>query len=188
MAGDGLVDGAVGRHDGRVVFPRCTNQVGHDLLALPVEIRGTQLRDAVTEAIDTDVEALTTPLDETVRVEDDEVVLLQPFRSRVVSNRSIDPHDRSVWASEELCGDAANEEWRRVLTEAFAPALQEYGFAALSRPAAVSLVMTMAQGYMLERLSDIEEGHEALLSEIEAWMKSRTGQARSARPKKGRPT
>ena len=81
-----------------------------------------------------------------------------------------------------------NEEWRRVLTEAFAPALQEYGFAALSRPAAVSLVMTMAQGYMLERLSDIEEGHEALLSEIEAWMKSRTGQARSARPKKGRPT
>jgi len=65
-----------------------------------------------------------------------------------------------------------NQEWRRVLTEALEPALREYGFAALSREATVSVVMTMAQGYALERLSDIKEGHAALLTEIEAWMRS----------------
>lgn len=80
-----------------------------------------------------------------------------------------------------------NEEWRRVLTEALAPALREYDFNALSLEAAVSLVMTMAQGYALERLSDIEEGHAALLAEIEGWMKSRDRGAKSApRAKKER--
>src|SRR5262245_3579366 len=53
-----------------------------------------------------------------------------------------------------------NEEWRQVLTEAFAPALSEYGFDALSLEATVGLVMTMAQGYALERLSGIEQGHQ----------------------------
>lgn len=77
-----------------------------------------------------------------------------------------------------------NQEWRRVLTEAFAPALRDYGFDALSLKAAVSLVMTMAQGYALERLSGIDEGHAALLSEIEAWMKSRAGATRNSRSKK----
>src|SRR5262245_11406634 len=79
-----------------------------------------------------------------------------------------------------------NEEWRRVLTEAFAPALREYGFDALSLEATVSLVMTMAQGYALEKLSDIDEGHASLLSEIDSWMKSRTSRAQRSRPKKGR--
>ena len=63
-----------------------------------------------------------------------------------------------------------NEEWRRVLTEAFAPALREYGFGALSLEASVSLVIMMAQGYALERLSDIHEGHATMLAEMEAWM------------------
>jgi AcrR family transcriptional regulator len=79
-----------------------------------------------------------------------------------------------------------NEEWRRVLTEALAPAIQKYGFGALSLEATVSLVITMAQGYALERLSDIHEGHTALLGEIEAWMKSRTPAAKSTRSKKER--
>jgi AcrR family transcriptional regulator len=74
-----------------------------------------------------------------------------------------------------------NEEWRRVLTEALAPALGEYGFGALSLDAAVSLVMTMAQGYALERLSGIEAGHAALLSEIDAWMKSRSRAGKGSR-------
>ena len=78
-----------------------------------------------------------------------------------------------------------NEEWRRVLTEAFAPALCEYGFDALSLEATVGLVMTMAQGYALERLSDISEGHAALLAEIEAWMTSRMSGAKGSRSKKG---
>jgi AcrR family transcriptional regulator len=79
-----------------------------------------------------------------------------------------------------------NEEWRRVLTEAFAPALREYGFDALSLEATVSLVMTMAQGYALEKLSDIDEGHMTLLSEIESWMKSRASRAKGTRSKKER--
>ena len=77
-----------------------------------------------------------------------------------------------------------NEEWRRVLTEAFAPALREYGFGALSLEATVSLVMTMAQGYALEKLSGIDEGHAALLSEIDSWMKSQARRAKESRSKK----
>ena len=79
-----------------------------------------------------------------------------------------------------------NEEWRRVLTDAFAPALREYGFEALSLEAAVALVMTMAQGYALERLSDIRHGHDALLSEIGAWMKSRADGGKGSRSRKER--
>ena len=78
-----------------------------------------------------------------------------------------------------------NEEWRRVLTEAFAPALREYGFGALSLDATVSLVITMAQGYALERLSDIHTGHVALLAEIEVWMQAKGG-VKGARSKKER--
>jgi len=80
-----------------------------------------------------------------------------------------------------------NEEWRRVLTEAFAPALREYGFGALSLEASVSLVIMMAQGYALERLSDIHEGHATMLAEIEEWMQSKTRAVQSpARPKAAR--
>src|SRR5262249_18295173 len=79
-----------------------------------------------------------------------------------------------------------NAEWRRVLSDAFAPAIREYGFEALSLDATVGLVMTMAQGYALERLAGIEQGHAALLSEIEGWMKSRTTDAKRARSTKER--
>ncbi len=82
-----------------------------------------------------------------------------------------------------------NDEWRRVLTEALAPAVREFGFEALSLDAVVSLVMTMAQGYALERLSDVTKGHAVLLDEIEGWMKSRMGGAKRApAAKKGRLT
>ena len=80
-----------------------------------------------------------------------------------------------------------NEEWRRVLTEAFAPALREYGFDALSLEATVSLVMTKAPGYALEKLSGIDEGHVPLLSAIDSWMKSRTSRAKASRSKKEHP-
>ena len=80
-----------------------------------------------------------------------------------------------------------NAEWRRVLTEAFEPALRDFGFDALSLDATVGVVMTMAQGYALERLSGIEEGHATLLSEIDAWMNSRTSDPKRTRPKKERP-
>jgi AcrR family transcriptional regulator len=66
-----------------------------------------------------------------------------------------------------------NDEWRRVLTEAYAPVLRAYGIEESFPPeAVVALVMTMAQGYALERLSGIEVGHAALLDWIEAWLAS----------------
>ena len=93
-----------------------------------------------------------------------------------------------AWTRPELRArvQQVNGEWRRVLTEAFAPALREYGFGALSLEATVSLVMTMAQGYALEKLSGIDEGHAALLSEIDSWMKAQAKRAKGSRSKKER--
>jgi AcrR family transcriptional regulator len=79
-----------------------------------------------------------------------------------------------------------NAEWRAVLTDAFTAPHREYGMDALSVEAVVSLVMTMGQGYALERLSDIHAGHATLLSEIDAWMRSRAIRAKASRPKKER--
>jgi AcrR family transcriptional regulator len=79
-----------------------------------------------------------------------------------------------------------NAEWRAVLTEAFGPALRDLRFDALSLEAVVSLVMTMGQGYALERLSGIESGHATLLAEIDEWMQSRSSGAKASRSKKER--
>src|SRR5688572_23270297 len=66
-----------------------------------------------------------------------------------------------------------NDEWRSVLTEAYAPVLRAYRIDdAFPVDAVVALVMTMAQGYALERLSGIEVGHETLLRWIEDWLAS----------------
>ncbi len=65
-----------------------------------------------------------------------------------------------------------NAEWRGVLREAFERAATEYGLAPEEFPveALVSLVMTFAQGYAIERLEGIEEGHAALLDWIDGWL------------------
>ena len=65
-----------------------------------------------------------------------------------------------------------NEEWRAVLTDAFEAAADEYGLDRAEFPveALVALMMTFGQGYMLERLEGIEEGHGALLGWIEDWL------------------
>lgn len=67
-----------------------------------------------------------------------------------------------------------SEEWRAVLSEAFTRALRdEYGIEdRFPVDAMVSLVMTMAQGFVLERLSGIDKGHAALLAWIDAWLVS----------------
>jgi AcrR family transcriptional regulator len=66
-----------------------------------------------------------------------------------------------------------NDEWRRVLTEAYEPVLRAYGIdEAFPIDAVVTLVMTMAQGYAVERLSGIDVGHAALLAWIETWLAS----------------
>ncbi len=67
-----------------------------------------------------------------------------------------------------------NAEWRGVLREAFERAAEEYGLDEDEFPieALVSMTVTFALGFALERLEDIDEGHDALLDWIERWLES----------------
>jgi AcrR family transcriptional regulator len=64
-----------------------------------------------------------------------------------------------------------NEEWRAVLTEAFAEPHRELGIG-MPLDALVSLVMTFNIGIIVERLGDIETGHAELLEWIDRWLSS----------------
>jgi len=64
-----------------------------------------------------------------------------------------------------------NAEWRAVLTEAFAEPHRELGIE-MPLEALVSLVITFNVGVMVERLGDIETGHEQLLDWIDRWLSS----------------
>jgi AcrR family transcriptional regulator len=68
--------------------------------------------------------------------------------------------------------ERVNAEWRAVLRQAFERAAGEYGLAPEEFPveALVSLTMTFGQGYAIERLEGIDEGHAALLGWIEGWL------------------
>jgi TetR/AcrR family transcriptional regulator len=65
-----------------------------------------------------------------------------------------------------------NGEWRAVLREAFDRAAKEYELDPGEFPveALVSLVITFGQGYAVERLEGIEEGHDAVLDWIDGWL------------------
>jgi TetR/AcrR family transcriptional regulator len=67
-----------------------------------------------------------------------------------------------------------NAEWRAVLRAAFANAATEYGLDEGEFPvdALVAMTMTFSQGYALERLEGIEEGHAPLLDWLERWIES----------------
>ena len=67
-----------------------------------------------------------------------------------------------------------NAEWRGVLREAYARAANEYGLDEHDVPVEVLVAMTMTfgQGYALERLEGIDEGHGALLEWVERWIES----------------
>ena len=80
-----------------------------------------------------------------------------------------------AWNRPELAARVAavNAEWRSVLREAFGRALREYGKEKeLPLEAVTAMVETFALGYMLERLSGIREGHEALLAWVDGWIES----------------
>jgi AcrR family transcriptional regulator len=79
-----------------------------------------------------------------------------------------------AWNRPELRDQIAhvNDEWRAVLTEAFAEPRERYGIE-MPLEALVSLVMTFNEGVILERLSGIETGHAALLEWIEEWMEGK---------------
>ena len=66
-----------------------------------------------------------------------------------------------------------DSEWRAVLIDAFSAALEDYGVTDQFPPAAmVAMVMTISQGFTLERLSNIQEGHREMLAWIDAWLVS----------------
>jgi hypothetical protein len=76
-----------------------------------------------------------------------------------------------AWNRPELRKPLArvNDEWRAVLTEAFAEPRERYGIE-MPLDALVSLVMTFNEGVILERLSGITTGHDGLLEWIDAWL------------------
>jgi AcrR family transcriptional regulator len=75
-----------------------------------------------------------------------------------------------------------DDEWRAVLTEAFAEPHERYGVE-MPLPALVSLVVTFNEGIILERLSGIDTGQQELLDWIEAWMEDKERQWQQ-RPKR----
>ena len=62
-----------------------------------------------------------------------------------------------------------NDEWRRVLTDAFAEPHRQLGID-MPLDALVSLVITFNLGVMIERLGGIETGHAELLEWIDRWL------------------
>ncbi len=78
------------------------------------------------------------------------------------------------WNRPELQDRVAlvNEEWRAVLTEAFAEPHARYGLE-IPLDALVSLVMTFNTGIIQEQLTGITAGHEELLEWIDAWIESK---------------
>jgi AcrR family transcriptional regulator len=79
-----------------------------------------------------------------------------------------------AWNRPELRERVAhvNEEWRAVLTEAFAEPRERYGIP-MPLDALVSLVMTFNEGIILERLSGIEAGQAELLDWIDGWLEGK---------------
>jgi AcrR family transcriptional regulator len=67
------------------------------------------------------------------------------------------------------------DEWRAVLTEAFAEPRERYGIE-MPLAALVSLIVTFNEGIILERLSGVETGQQELLDWIETWMEDKERQ------------
>jgi len=76
-----------------------------------------------------------------------------------------------AWNRPELQGRLAHvlDEWRDVLTEAFAEPRERYGID-MPLDALVTLVITFNEGIILQRLTGIEEGHAELLAWIDGWL------------------
>ena len=79
------------------------------------------------------------------------------------------------WSHPELRPRVArvNAEWRGVLRDAFERAAREYELGDdFPVEGLVALTMTFGQGFALERLEGIADGHGALLDWIEQWLQS----------------
>jgi AcrR family transcriptional regulator len=80
-----------------------------------------------------------------------------------------------AWNRPELRERVAHvdAEWRGVLREAFEQGRREHGIDMPVDPL-VTLVGTLNQGIILERLSGIESGHRELLDWIDQWLEGRS--------------
>jgi AcrR family transcriptional regulator len=67
-----------------------------------------------------------------------------------------------------------NEDWRTLLCDALADAIDEYGLddSRFSAEALAALVMQFQKGLLNERLLGFDRGHAELLSEIDGWIGS----------------
>jgi AcrR family transcriptional regulator len=81
-----------------------------------------------------------------------------------------------AWNNPELRDRVAqvDQEWREVLTEAFAEPRERYRID-MPLDALVALVITFNEGIILERAQGITTGHRELLAWIDAWLESRDG-------------
>jgi hypothetical protein len=81
-----------------------------------------------------------------------------------------------AWNRPELRERLAHvrRQWVAAVTEAFGPAMEEYGLDTERFPVAamVALVATFNEGIILDRLGGITEGHEELLAMIDNWLVS----------------
>jgi AcrR family transcriptional regulator len=79
-----------------------------------------------------------------------------------------------AWNRPELRERLAHvhHQWIAALTEAFAPAMEEYGLDTKRFPVAgmVALVATFNEGIILDRLGGVTEGHAELLAMIDNWL------------------
>ena len=89
-----------------------------------------------------------------------------------------------AWNRPELRERVArvNGEWRAVLGEALAQARLEYGRESDDDPppeAMLTLVMLIAQGAQIERLSGIDTGHGELLAWIDHWLEQQEARTKA---------
>jgi TetR/AcrR family transcriptional regulator len=79
-----------------------------------------------------------------------------------------------AWNRPELRERLAHvrRQWIVTLTEAFGPAMAEYGLDTERFPVAamVALVVTFNEGVILDRLGGVTEGHAELLAMIDRWL------------------
>jgi AcrR family transcriptional regulator len=74
--------------------------------------------------------------------------------------------------------------WRDAMRAAVASALRRYRLDAgpLGTEAWITLIVTMNEGIILERLSGIDEGHEALLADLDRWLGALEARAEERNP------
>jgi AcrR family transcriptional regulator len=96
---------------------------------------------------------------------------IEKWRTAMRYLLSEDLRYEKIWLELQARLVRVNEEWRAVLTDAFAEPHRELGIR-MPLDALVSLVMTFNLGLIVERLGGVETGHRELLDWIDGWLSS----------------